>query len=223
MKEGYFTKENYSEKVQELFEHVQVFRKRHPFIFDVDHSALLIIDMQSYFLNEKSHAFVRSAPLIVPGILKLASAFLNRNRPVFLTQHVNTAKNAFLMKTWWNDIIKEDDPLSAIIPELNGLPASIIKKQQYDAFYQTNLNQQLHDNNIHQLVVTGIVTHLCVETTIRSAFMRGFFVFLPIDATASYAESFHHASLLNMCHGCAYPVLSNEIIQKCQGNNNETD
>ena len=217
MKEGYFTKENFSDKALELFIQVQKYRKRHPFTFEVDHAALLIIDMQSYFLKEVSHAFVPSAPMIIPGILRLAAAFINKNQPIYLTQHVNTSKNAFLMKTWWNDIIREDNPLSAIIPELRSLPASIIKKQQYDAFFHTDLEQQLKDKNIDQLVVTGIVTHLCVETTIRSAFMRGFFVVLPVDATASYSESFHQASLMNMCHGCAYPVLSEEIIKKCQG------
>jgi len=223
MKEGYFTKENYSEKSKELFESVQKYRTYRPFSLDMNHAALLIIDMQSYFLNETSHAFVASAPVIVPSILKLAHFFSKKNRPIFLTRHCNTKKNAYLMKSWWKDIIIEDDPLSEIISELRDLPAYMIKKHQYDAFYQTDLEDQLHDTSIHQLVITGIVTHLCVETTIRSAFIRGFYVFLPIDATASYDESFHKASLLNLCHGCAYPVFSEEIIKKCQGNGHETD
>jgi len=62
------------------------------------------------------------------------------------------------------------------------------------------------------LAVTGVMTHLCCETTARSAFMRGFDVFFAIDGTATYTEALHRAALLNLAHGFTLPVLTEEIL-----------
>jgi isochorismate hydrolase len=56
------------------------------------------------------------------------------------------------------------------------------------------------------------MTHLCCETTARSAFMRGFEVFFTIDGTATYNEEHHWAALLNLAHGFATPVLVDEVV-----------
>jgi isochorismate hydrolase len=58
------------------------------------------------------------------------------------------------------------------------------------------------------------MTHLCCETTARSAFMRGLQVFIAVDGTATYSEAFHRASLLNLSHGFALPVLVDEILER---------
>ncbi len=57
-----------------------------------------------------------------------------------------------------------------------------------------------------------MVTHLCCETTARSAFCRGFSVIFPPDATASYNRGLHQASLLTLCHGFVYPMLVDDIV-----------
>jgi len=50
--------------------------------------------------------------------------------------------------------------------------------------------------------------------TARSAFMRGFEVFFTIDGTATYNEGFHQATLLNLAHGFAKPVLVSELLAR---------
>ena len=70
----------------------------------------------------------------------------------------------------------------------------------------------LRDNGVRRIVISGVMTHLCCETTARSAFVRGFEVFFTVDGTASYTADFHRASLLNLAHGFAVPVLVSEIL-----------
>jgi bifunctional isochorismate lyase / aryl carrier protein len=62
------------------------------------------------------------------------------------------------------------------------------------------------------------MTHLCCETTARSAFMRGFEVFFTMDGTATYNEQLHRASLLTLSHGFALPVLMDELLRLMEPN-----
>ena len=107
------------------------------------------------------------------------------------------------MNHWWRDILTEDSEFSELIPEFDIPQVELIIKSQYDAFYNTNLNDLLQKNNIEQVIITGVMTHLCCETTARSSFVNGYNVFSPIDGTATYNEDFHLATLANLAHGFA--------------------
>ena len=211
MKTCYFTSENIDSKSLQILRKLEKFRKRHKMSFAPEQSALLILDMQRYFLDERSHAHIPSALPIIPKIKMLADAFYKMNLPVILTRHINTKEDAQLLAQWWKDLITEKDEMSEIIPALNLPYSTIIKKTQYDGFYQTPLENILREKDISQLVITGVMSHLCCETTARSAFVRGFSVFFAIDGTATYNQSFHRATLLNLSHGFAVPVLMEEI------------
>jgi isochorismate hydrolase len=115
------------------------------------------------------------------------------------------------MASWWNDLIRIDNPQSAIIPEFDFSNKYVLRKSQYDAFYGTSLEDTLHKKGVSQVVVSGVMTHLCCETTARSAFVRGFEVFFIVDGTATYNEDHHLAALLNLSHGFATPILAAEI------------
>ncbi|OGH96994.1 MAG: hypothetical protein A2039_08670 [Candidatus Melainabacteria bacterium GWA2_34_9] len=177
-------------------------------------SALIVIDMQKYFCDESSHAFIPSSPAIIPKIKLLVDNYKEKNLPVIFTQHTNTPENAGMMNKWWGDVISDTSQINEIIPEFNVKEAYLIKKSQYDAFYNTDLEDYLRKNNISQLVITGVMTHLCCETTARTAFTRGFETFLCIDSTATYNESFHTAAMLNLAHGFSELTLSGEICRK---------
>ena len=211
MKTCYFTSENIDSKSQQMLRKLEEFRNRHKMSFAPAQSALLILDMQRIFLDERSHAFIPSALPIIPKIKMMADAFYKMNLPVIITRHINTQKDARLLTQWWRDLITEKDEMSEIIPALNLPYSTIIKKTQYDGFYQTPLENILREKDINQLVITGVMSHLCCETTARSAFVRGFSVFFAIDGTATYNQSFHRATLLNLSHGFAVPVLMEEI------------
>jgi isochorismate hydrolase len=168
--------------------------------------------MQRYFLEESSHACIPAAQAIIPKIAELIDSYYQKNLPIIFTRHLNSATDAKMMAKWWRDLIKKDDPLSNIIPEFDLSRGMIIEKSQYDAFYETRLEEILRQKGVTQVVVCGVMAHLCCETTARSAFVRGFEVFFTVNGTATYNERFHRATLLNLAHGFAVPVLVDEIL-----------
>lgn len=217
MKEPYFSRESIHQKSIEMLDKTREHRQKHDITFVPGRSALLVLDMQKYFLSDSSHAYVPSAQVIVPAIKKLIEAYSTKGLPVIFTQHLNSPQNARLMAKWWRDLIREEDPLSDIIDELDLSSGMILKKSQYDAFYETPLADILREKEVTQVVICGVMTHLCCEATARSAFVRGFAVFFPIDGTATYNEEFHRATLLNLSHGFVTPVLVKEILSTLRG------
>jgi isochorismate hydrolase len=212
MKEAYFTLDNIDIQAAEMLEAVKYLRKSTPMTLNPCKAALLVLDMQRYFLEETSHAFIPSAAAIIPRIQRLQSAFVNYRLPVVQTRNITAPQNPGLMNSWWKELIVETNPLSEITAAVRDEHAAVFVKAQYDAFYNTDLEQWLTGRHISQVVITGVMTHLCCETTARSAFMRGFQVFFTVDATASYNRQFHQASLLNLSHGFAVPVLSQQVL-----------
>lgn len=212
MKNRYFTAETIESKSKEFIQKIEKFRRNKSFRFSFDSSALFIIDMQRYFLDETSHAFIPSAPAVVPKIKNAAGKFRELNMPVILTRHINSVENAGMLKNWWKDIITRESELNEIIPELNLPGVFVLEKSQYDAFYNTPLEKNLRESGIESILITGVMTHLCCETTARSAFVKGFKVFFAVDGTATYNEDFHLASLMNLSNGFAVPVLLEELL-----------
>lgn len=212
MKEAYFTKESIRVKSLEMLESVQALRHRQPLVSR--ECALLVLDMQNHFFAETSHAFIPSAPAILAGVNRLSGAFRAKGLPVVMTRHVNTPGDAGRMSTWWRGVIAETDPLSRLIDELDTGGAVVMKKSQYDAFHETPLARILTEKGVRQIVISGVMTHLCCETTARSGFVRGFDVFFAVDGTATYNEAFHRATLLNLSHGFAVPILIEEILSE---------
>jgi isochorismate hydrolase len=200
MKQKYFTVKNIKTKSQKMLEEIQKIIPAKKISFDFKNSALLVIDMQNFFLNKKSHSFIPSAEAIVPNLQKLIILYKKFHRPVIFTKHENTFKNTVLMYTFWKHMLKKGKK-SQVTKELDTKNAKIITKTQYNAFYKTNLEKYLKQKRIKHLLITGVMTHLCCETTVRSAFMRGFMPFFPADTTATYNEKLHKASLLNISHG----------------------
>ena len=213
----YFTDKSISEEAEAIYQKLYSQIDLHIDQLIPQRSALLILDMQDFFHNENSHAFIPSAKAIIKPIKSLANLFINNNRPIITTKHINTKENAKQMDYWWRDILTKDSEFSQIIAEFDIPQAELIIKSQYDAFYNTNLNEILQKNNIEQVIITGVMTHLCCETTARSAFVRGYNVFFPIDGTATYNEKFHLATLTNLAHGFANITLIKNLKQAFNG------
>ena len=211
MKTRYFTPETLFEKARAMKDELALLM-RHQTAFSPEKSALLILDMQRYFLDADSHAHIPSAEAILPRVDALREAYVDAGLPIVWTRHLNTPADAGSMSRWWQDLIGAENPLSEIDPALDTSSGLVIEKAQYDAFYQTDLAEYLREKNIKQVLISGVMTHLCCETTARSGFVQGFDVFFLIDGTATYNEDFHRATLLNLAHGFATPILSEEII-----------
>jgi bifunctional isochorismate lyase/aryl carrier protein len=196
-------------------EQLALFKEKHSIVtLKPEKAALLIIDMQDFFLSEKSHAYVPSMKAIVPKLKNLQDCFLQNNLTVIQTKHSNTVENAGQMMSWWGAILTPNDPMVRIIPELADSRIPIIPKSQYDAFCGTDLEQKLRDDGIEQVIIGGVMTHLCCESTARAAFFKDFDVFFIIDGVATYNEQFHFNTLYNLAHGFATMVLSEEILSR---------
>ncbi len=209
-KEKYFTMDTISATAASIARKLPV--NRHAAAFSPAKSALLIIDMQRYFLCSDSHAFMPAATAIIVKINALINAFEKAGRPVFFTRHGNNKQDGGQMAAWWGELLSRDHPLGHIEDTLNFHDQPVVAKTQYDAFFKTDLEARLRQNHVQQLVITGVATHLCCESTARSAFMRGFSVFIAVDGTATWNRELHCASLRALAHGCAVPFLTGDMI-----------
>jgi nicotinamidase-related amidase len=83
-----------------------------------------------------------------------------------------------------------------IIPELYPLPTEpVIDKPGKGAFFATDLHAILQNLNINSLVVTGVTTEVCVNTTVREANDRGYNCLVPDDCVGSYFPEFQEMGL----------------------------
>ena len=167
--------------------------------------------MQDFFLSGQSHAHVPSSEAIIPNIIKLIEKFEDAGSPIVFTRHLNTPENAGMMSRWWRDILNKENPLSEISSKFDSMKHEIIEKSQYDAFFNTKLNYFLKENEIKTVVICGVMTHLCCETTARSAFVNGYEVVFPVDTTATYNLEFHKSTLRNLSHGFAHLCTSGDL------------
>ena len=191
---------------------MKIHYKRHEnFPLCMSNAALLVIDMQNYFTDSKSHAYISETPQIIENINSLIRNFKRSKRPVFFTRHIDKDENN-LMNRWWNDSILKNSKLSEIDSRIDTSEGVTIIKHQYDAFLGTKLEDKLTELNITQVVITGVVSHICCETTARSAFMRNFVPFFVTDATASFDKEHHKAAILNLAHAFAVPVRMKDLI-----------
>jgi isochorismate hydrolase len=212
-KELYFTKRNMTPKAKTMLRSAKMLIPQRNLSFNPKQSALLILDMQNYFLDSSSHAFIPSAPAIVANISRLYEAYVRMKLPVVFTRHLNTAQDAGLLAAWWKELIRESDPLSVIIPDLGHENQVVIKKSRYDAFLNSSLHEMLKKRNVKQLVIGGVMANVCCESTARSAFQKDYEVFFLVDGTAAYNERFHMASLLNLGFGFAELALTDDICK----------
>jgi len=93
-------------------------------------------------------------------------------------------------------ILVRGEPGHDIVPELAPIAGEpIVDKPGKGAFYATDLEAMLRNRGIAQLIVCGVTTEVCVNTTVREANDRGFDCLVLADCVASYFEAFQKAGL----------------------------
>jgi nicotinamidase-related amidase len=190
---------------------------QHKMKLNTEKSALLVVDMQKFFLDPASPTFTEGGPVILPNVKKLIQAFRFAGRPVIYTCHVHHPDHldVGIMGWWWKGMCLEGSPESQVHNDIAPLPGEkIILKHRYSAFYNTDLETILRVMKVEDLVISGIMTNLCCESTARDAYYRDYRVFFPADGTGSVTEEMHLASLLNLSYGFAYVTETDAIIEE---------
>jgi ureidoacrylate peracid hydrolase len=190
---------------------------RHRMQLNKDRSALLIVDMQNFFLNPESATFTCGGPAILPNLKRLQAAFRQAGRPLIYTRHVHHPGllDAGIMEWWWEGMCLEGSPESEIHNEITPLAGEkVIPKHRYSAFYNTDLETVLRCLKIEDLVISGLMTNMCCESTTRDAYYRDYRVFFLADGTGSVTEEMHLASLLNVGFGFGFVTTTDSIIQQ---------
>ncbi|MDB1125448.1 cysteine hydrolase family protein [Vibrio algarum] len=186
-----------------------------PLEFSLENTALLVIDMQRDFVESGGFgevlgndvSLVRSA---IEPCVKVLNAARNAGLMVIHTREGHrpdlTDCPAAKLTRGGQTFIGEMGPKGRtlirgeeghdIIPELYPIAGEpIIDKPGKGAFYQTDLHLILQTSNIKTIIICGVTTEVCVNTTTREANDRGYECIIPEDCTGSYFPEFHKYAL----------------------------
>src|SRR5271165_7144975 len=197
-------------------EPMEIAAEPYPFVLDPAHCALLIIDMQRDFLepggfgamlgndvsqlrrtiepNRRLLAAWRAAGLTVlhtreghrPDLADLPPTKKIRGRSATCIGDAGPMGRILVRGEAGHDIIPELYPVA-------GEP--VIDKPGKGAFFATDLHAILQNLGIQKLVVTGVTTEVCVNTTVREANDRGYDCLVPEDCVGSYFPKFQEMGL----------------------------
>lgn len=196
--------------------------------FDPRHTALLIVDMQKDFCIEgyvahKAGRDLTAAKAAIPGISKLLHAARDTGAKVahvglrtlpdngsdsgpWLAQRVRSTASSPVLCIAGSDGEKFIDELAPVDGEFQ------IHKHRYSSFGGTNLDLLLSANGIKSIVVTGVSTNACVESTVRHGFELDYYIAVPPEAVASWDMKLHEATLANVNHRFGVTPSVDELI-----------
>jgi nicotinamidase/pyrazinamidase len=150
--------------------------------------SLLIVDMLYDFIRPQGALPVPDGYRIVPFIKEEINKAKQQNYPVIYLcdSHI---KNDQEFEIWPQHCVKGTKG-AQIIKELS--PSSediIVEKTTYSGFYKTELESILDKNDIDTLIITGVVTNICILYTSADARMRGYEVIIPKNCVAALNEN----------------------------------
>jgi ureidoacrylate peracid hydrolase len=195
---------------------------------DAARTALVVVDMQNYFVAEGYAAEVPQARGIVPNINRMAKALRAAGGTVVWIQ--TTAVGA--IETWGNHHkhkltpdrvhkrlaqLDENHEGFKVYPKLEAMPGDLrVKKVKYSAFIagSSDIDAQLKARGIETLLITGTVTNVCCESTARDAMMLDYRVVMLSDGNASLTDEEHAASLNNFMVFFGDVMTSDEAIAR---------
>ncbi|MBD1911063.1 MULTISPECIES: isochorismatase family cysteine hydrolase [unclassified Leptolyngbya] len=188
----------------------------YPLPENLNQLALVIIDMQRDFMEPGGFGDalgndVLRLQAIVPTLKDLLSTFRQLQLPVVHTLECHApdlsdcppskqerGKGSLKIgdEGPMGRILVKGEPGNGIIPELEPIAGEIvIYKPGKGAFYNTPLSELLQEKGITHLLLTGVTTEVCVQTTMREANDRGYECLMVEDCTESYFPEFKQATL----------------------------
>lgn len=178
------------------------------------HTALLVIDVQNDFcaaggmMDREGHD-LHDVQEMAGALPRLLDAARDAGVLVVFVRNVySTAQNHYLSDVWLEQASRRRSGSYTVSPvceagswegdfySVRPLPEEpVITKHRFSAFHNTDLETVLRAHSIRSVVLSGVATNVCVETTAREAFVRDYYVVFLSDGTATYDRSGHEATL----------------------------
>jgi nicotinamidase-related amidase len=181
-----------------------------PLVMNPARTAVIIVDMQRYFLETPPFSGMRT-------ILEPTAAFLVTARQAGLAVvHVRTEFNEGManagrigsrtraMMDSLGTALVQGNPLADVAPELTpGAEDIVITKTRFSGFWQTDLDSVLRKRQIDTLIFAGGTTTVCVESTLRDALFLEYNALVLADCTEDMTPQLHQSALqrINMFFG----------------------
>jgi ureidoacrylate peracid hydrolase len=193
---------------------------------DAARTTLLVIDMQNYFVAEGFPGEVPLARAIVPTINRLAKAVRAAGATVVWVR--TTAGGP--PEHWYNyhndmltperaakrlESLAESSEGFRFYPALDVEPRDLtVKKIKYSAFIagSSDIDTQLKRRGINTLLIAGTATNVCCESSARDAMMLGYRIIMLSDATATWTDKEHVATLENILRFFGDVMATDDVI-----------
>ncbi|SDG71707.1 cysteine hydrolase family protein [Microbacterium sp. 77mftsu3.1] len=178
-----------------------------------ERTALIMIDMQNMYLQQERRSALGWPPIfefdrVVAECAALLAAAREKGMPVIYTRQTSRADGADTTPSMRRLLIDAPEPspigaeadwgseiLDAVAPQPGDI---VIEKHRWDAFFNTDLDTILRNLDVNRLVVAGLQTNVCIETTSRTGMMKNFDVAVPADAVSTDGEALHVNALDSM-------------------------
>ena len=165
-------------------------------------SALLIIDMQNAFLEPGAMLEAPMGRDIIARLVKLIAECRNLGVPVIWVRLDSSAPYGGLLLEKYPSLQEQQVLYKGThsFDLFSDMPAPLenefhIVKHKYDAFHRTDLDTLLRNIGADTVIITGVTTNCCCESTARSAFEHDYKVAFTSDGTAAFEQRLHEATL----------------------------
>ena len=186
-------------------------------------SAVIVVDVQNDFCRAegalgKAGQPTAAAMAMIPNLQALLAAARATGTPVIFIQTIHEDATDSEVWTWrlHGDVTSSccrKNTWGAEFTEVAPLPDEpVVIKHRYSAFINTRLDSVLRTLKIENLIMTGVSTNVCVESTARHGYMLDYHIVFMSDCTAAYSQAEHEGSLYNMRTHFGVVATSPEVI-----------
>lgn len=182
--------------------------------FEPSRAALLIHDMQEYFLNfwgDDSEMM----ETVVANIAALRDFCKKNDIPVYYTaqpKEQSDEDRALLNDMWGPGLTRSPEQQRVIAALAPDTQDTVLVKWRYSAFHRSPLEQMLKETGRNQLIITGVYAHIGCMTTATDAFMRDIKPFFVADALADFSRDEHLMSLKYVAGRSGRVVMTDELL-----------